>query len=51
MDCNFVIIDDDKAEDNEEINLMASVTSGMASFAPGQNMAKIRIIDDDGKLL
>ena len=49
MDCTFAINDDNLVEDSEDIDVLATITSGMASFALGQDIGTINIIDNDGK--
>ena len=48
MDCTFAINDDDLVEGTENIYILATITTGVASFASGQNMAAINIVDNDG---
>lgn len=47
----FPINDDNLVEGTERIGVLATTVSEIASFAPGQDIAIINILDNDGKLL
>ena len=47
MPCPLAVVDDDEVENTETVEASASIQSGMATFAPGQDSATVNIIDND----